>query len=136
MRSLMMLAVLVPLLAACGTPEEDHDAAAAATNYTPPTVTSRLDYGSEIERRFHRFDVNGDDKITADELPARLRRVVARGDTNKDGALGPEEWSNLMLDWFDRNDLNKDGTLTTEERETYRERRRAARGAAPDQAAR
>lgn len=135
MRSLMMLAALVPLLAACGTPEEDHDAAAAATNYTPPTVTSRLDFGSEIERRFHAADMNGDDKVVADELPERLRPMIARGDTNGDKALGPQEWGDLMLNWFDRNDLNKDGTLTSEERDTYRERRTQSRSAAPGPAA-
>lgn len=122
MRSLIVLAALVPLLAACGKSEEDHDETAAAANYTPPTVTSRLDFGSEIERRFHAFDTNRDDKITADELPERLRPMIARGDKNGDSALSSQEWSELLLDWFDRNDLNKDGTLTSEERETYRER--------------
>ena len=136
MRSMIVLAGLVPLLMGCGKTEEDHDAAAAVTNYTPPTVTSRLDFGGEIERRFHAFDMNRDDKIVADELPDRLRPMIGRGDTNGDDALGPQEWGDLLLGWFDRNDLNKDGTLTSEERETYRERRRAARAARPDQGAR
>ncbi len=131
MRSLMMVTAAASLLAACGTSEEDHDEVAAATNYTPPTVTSRLDYGGEIERRFHARDLNRDDKITADELPPRLRPMIARGDTNGDKALGPQEWGDMLLNWFDRNDLNKDGTLTSEERETYRER-----NPRPDQTAR
>lgn len=135
MRSLMMLAACGSLLAACGTRDEDHNNA-AAQNYSPPTVTSRLDFGSEIERRFHRLDVNVDDRLTADELPERWRSLIARGDKNNDGALSSQEWSDLMLDWFDRNDLNKDGTLTSEERETYREQRRAERQAQPDEAVR
>lgn len=134
MRSLIVAAVMVPLLAACNATEEDHDAAAAATNYTPPTVTSRLDFGGEIERRFHESDMNRDDKITEDELPDRLRPMIKRGDQNNDGALGPQEWSDLLLSWFDRNDLNNDGTLTSEERETYREQREAAGGEAVDEA--
>lgn len=135
MRSLMMLVAAGSLLAACGTREEQNDGV-AANNYTPPTVTSRLDFGSEIERRFHRMDVNGDDRIVADELPERLRPMIARGDANKDGALSPEESGDLLLDWFDRNDLNKDGTLTSEERDTYRKRRLEERQASPGKAAR
>lgn len=135
MRSLMMLAACGSLLAACGTREEQHENG-AAQNYTPPTVTSRLDFGGEIERRFHRVDVNTDDRVTADELPDRLRPMIARGDTDGDKALGPQEWGDLMLNWFDRNDLNKDGTLTSEERATYRERRGASREAGTGQAVR
>ena len=135
MRSLMMLAAAGSLLAACGAREEDHESV-APSSYSPPTVTSRMDFGGEIERRFHRADVNGDDRVTADELPERLRPMIARGDTDKDGALGPQEWGDLLLNWFDRNDLNQDGTLTSEERETYSERRRAASQPQPDEAAR
>ncbi|MFL0586743.1 hypothetical protein CA236_09195 [Sphingomonas sp. ABOLG] len=137
MRSWIVAAAIVPLfLAACGARDEDEETPAAA-NYSPPTVTSRLDFGSEIERRFHDNDVNRDDKITPDELPERLRPMIARGDKNGDGALSAEEWGNLLLDWFDRNDLNKDRTLTSEERETYRAQQRARRAAAaPDGSAR
>ncbi|KKI18792.1 MULTISPECIES: hypothetical protein [unclassified Sphingomonas] len=137
MRSWIVAAAIVPLfLAACGARDEDEETPAAA-NYSPPTVTSRLDFGSEIERRFHDNDVNRDDKITPDELPERLRPMIARGDKNGDGALSAEEWGDLLLDWFDRNDLNKDRTLTSEERETYRAQQRARRAAAaPDGSAR
>ena len=136
MRALIMLVAGGSLLAACGSKNDEVENHAAAAQYAPPTVTSRLDFGGEIERRFHRIDVNRDDRIAPDELPDRWQSLVKRGDKNGDGALSAQEWSELMLSWFDRNDLNGDGTLTSEERETYRERRQAARARQPDAAAR
>lgn len=130
MRSLMVLAGVVPVLAGCGASEEAHDANAAAAQYRPPTVTSRLDFGGQIERRFHRLDMNRDDKLSPDELPDRMERGLKRHDKDGDGNLNSDEWGALMLDWFDRQDLNKDGTVTTEEREASRARR--ADGAATD----
>ncbi|WBH17669.1 EF-hand domain-containing protein [Sphingomonas radiodurans] len=134
MRVLMVLAGVLPVLAGCGTSEEAADANAAAANYRPPSVTSRLDYGGQIERRFHRLDKNIDDKLSEDELPERMRRVLMRGDTNGDGSLSSDEWGALMLARFDRQDLNKDGSVTTEERVAARQSRRDARSG--DQAAR
>lgn len=126
MRSLVVLAGLLPVLAGCGNSETADQNAAA--DYRPPTVTSRLDYGGQIERRFHRLDKNGDDRLTADEVPERQRPALARHDKNGNGSLDSDEWGALMLERFDRQDLNKDGTVTTEERERFREQRKAKRG--------
>ena len=111
------------MLAACGKSEEMADANAAATGFRPPSVTSRADFGGTVERRFHRLDKNGDDKLQADELPERLRRAIGRYDTDGDGALNSDEYGALMLKRFDRQDLNRDGTVTSEERAQAREQR-------------
>jgi len=37
------------------------------------------------------FDRNGDNKLTADELPERMQAIVARGDTSHEGALTRDE---------------------------------------------
>lgn len=36
-------------------------------------------------------DKNGDGKISKDELPEQMQRILTRGDTNKDGALDKAE---------------------------------------------
>lgn len=109
------------MLGACGpTPEEQRAAAdAAAANFTPPSVTSRLDFGSSTERRFRSLDRNSDDVIDREEIPslnARMRRL----DRNNDGDITSSEFNEGMLARFDGMDLNRDGTVTSEERETYR----------------
>lgn len=128
MRSLIVLVGVIPLLTGCGSTEGDHDANAAAVKYRPPTVTSRSDFGGQIERRFHRLDKNGDDKLSADELPERMARALKRADKDGDGMLNSEEWGAFMLERFDRQDANKDGTVTTEERRLFREQRKERKG--------
>ncbi len=130
MRGWLVLA-LVPAVVACGSKEAQHDANAAAANYVPPTVTSRSDFGGLIERRFHRLDHDGDDKLTEDEMPDRMKRLFRRADKDGDGKLSSGEWGDYMLDLFDQQDLNKDGIVTTDEREAFREKIRAAREARP-----
>lgn len=111
------------MLAACGKdPEQkmaqaDHQAAAAG--FTPPSVTSRLDFGGMMERRFHTLDRDGDGVIDRTEMPRNNSRLVAL-DRNRDGRITATEFSEGTLAWFDRMDLNRDGTVTSEERETYR----------------
>ena len=127
MRGMMAAAgVVMTALAGCGQSESKGDEAAAAANYRPPTVTSRLDFGGAIERRFHRLDRNGDDRLQADELPPRLRDAIKLHDKDGDGALSSEEWGAMMLGRFDEQDVNRDGNVTSEERRLYRERQRAA----------
>lgn len=36
-------------------------------------------------------DENGDGKISKDELPAQMQRILDRADTNKDGAIDEQE---------------------------------------------
>lgn len=118
MRLLIVLAGLIPVLAGCGQSEQAADQ--TAENYRPPTVTSRLDYGGQIERRFHRLDKNSDDKLSVDELPDRLKAELPKYDKDGDGSLNSQEWGALMLDRFDQRDLDKDGSLTTSERQASR----------------
>jgi hypothetical protein len=108
-------------LAGCG-PSPDQKRAAAdakAANFTPPSVTSRLDYGSMISRRFRTLDRDADDVLTGTELPRRNTRLW-KLDRNNDDKITAIEFSEGMLARFDRMDLNHDGTVTSEERETAR----------------
>ncbi len=95
---------------------------AKAAGFVPPSVTSRLDFGSSMERRFRTLDRNGDDKIGKDEFPARNAPRLEALDRNKDGEISAIEFSEGMLARFDAMDLNHDGTVTTEERQASRGR--------------
>ena len=111
---------MTTLLAACGSGEDDRAAAdAAAANFTPPAVTSRLDWGGQQERRFNDLDRNADGKLTADEFP-RVNARLRRADANGDGEVTKGEFSVGAMARFDRMDLNGDGTVTSEEQETSR----------------
>lgn len=118
---------LVPLLlalAACGGGEQKQaDADARAAAFVPPSVTSRLDYGSAQERRFHRLDRNGDDVLTPNEIPRPDSRIL-QYDADKDGDVSLSEFTTGTMARFDRMDLNRDGTVTSEERKTSNEDRR------------
>lgn len=136
MRMVTIGAVLA--LAACSAPSSnDLNSSASANdtapsqntslaNYVPPSVTSRADYGGVIERRFHRVDANGDDKLSVEELPGRnAQRLLDRYDKDGNQTLDSGEWGTLMLERFDRLDANKDGSVTSRERETMRATRSA-----------
>lgn len=111
------------MLAGCGDKKEARaQADANAAGFVPPSVTSRLDYGSAMERRFRTLDRNGDDKIAPDELPARNAPRLQAYDRNKDGSISAIEFSEGSLARFDAMDLNHDGTVTTEERQASRTR--------------
>ena len=105
------------LLAGCGGPTKQQKAAyaEAAKHYVPPAVTSRLDYGGIVERRFRRLDRNGDDYITPDELPQQNDPGIMALDRDGDGKVSAQEFSQGMMARFDANDLNKDGTVTSNE---------------------
>ena len=114
----MGLAVLAATaLAGCGGPSKQQKAAyaEAAKHYTPPAVTSRVDYGGMVERRFRRLDHNNDDYITPDELPTPNDPNIMSLDRNGDGRVSAQEFSEGMMGRFDRHDLNKDGTVTSDE---------------------
>ena len=42
------------------------------------------------------FDKNGDGKLSAEELPERMRGVVARADANKDGFATRDELTKAL----------------------------------------
>jgi len=108
-------------VAGCG-PSDDEKRAAAdakAASFTPPSVTSRLDFGSAMTRRFRALDRNADEFIDKTELPSRNSRL-SRLDRDKDGRISAIEFSEGMLGWFDRVDANHDGTITSDEREAAR----------------
>ncbi|NNG56241.1 hypothetical protein BRX36_09165 [Sphingomonas sp. S-NIH.Pt1_0416] len=110
---------------ACGKKEESRaeaDRAAAKAGFVPPSVTSRVDFGSMMARRFRELDRDGNDIITADEMPTTNSRLWAL-DRNKDGEITESEFFEGMLARFDRMDLNRDGTVTSEEREASRTER-------------
>jgi hypothetical protein len=114
--------MLATLVSGCGEKDEQRaQADANAVGFIPPSVTSRLDFGAGMERRFRTLDRNGDDRITRDELPSPNARIKAF-DRNKDGVITAIEWSEGTLAWFDKMDLNHDGTVTSEERAESRNR--------------
>lgn len=66
------LTALLAATTACGKKEESRaeaDRAAAKAGFVPPSVTSRVDFGSLMARRFRELDRDGNDIITADEMP-------------------------------------------------------------------
>lgn len=95
------------------------EAQARASGFTPPAVTSRLDYGGIMERRFRRLDRNADDQITADEFPRQDSRIR---ELDKDGnsIISATEYSEGQLARFDMLDINRDGTVTSDEEREWR----------------
>lgn len=129
---LLMVGLFATALTACGESEENKAAAdqeAVEAGFTPPVVTSRVDWGGRAERRFRDLDRNGDDKLTPDEFPRADSRVAAL-DRNGDGEITAQEFNEGAIARFDRMDLNRDGTVTSEEQDTSRN------GAAPARPAR
>lgn len=56
-----------------------------------------------VIERVMSFDANKDDRISRDELPERMRGVVARGDRNADAALDSDEIRSLVhAAWSER----------------------------------
>jgi Ca2+-binding EF-hand superfamily protein len=111
-------ALLMLALAGCNgekTKEKQARADAKAAGFVPPSVTSRLDYGSAMDRRFRALDRNGDEFITSDELPRKNAARLMALDRNGDGKISAIEFSEGMLARFDKMDLNHDGTVTSEE---------------------
>ena len=115
---LVALALAVTGLAGCegSSKKAQARADARAAGFVPPSVMTRLDYGGIVERRFRALDRNGDDYITADELPTRDSKLMAL-DKNHDGKISATEWSEGMMARFDRMDGNHDGAVTSGERE-------------------
>lgn len=49
------------------------------------------DMSGEVVERIFGFDANQDGKLTADELPERMKSLLERADANKDGVLDRQE---------------------------------------------
>jgi hypothetical protein len=123
-----MVVALAVAVAACGGEEsrEELEQRAAKSGFVPPAVTSRLDYGGEMERRFRALDRNGNDELSEDEWPRQDSRLQLL-DRNRDGVVTASEFSEGMLDRFDQMDLNRDGTVTSDEEREYRAARAQGR---------
>jgi len=91
------------VVAGCGDKDAQRaQADAGAAGFVPPSVTSRLDFGASMERRFRTLDRNADDRITKDELPSPNARIKAF-DRNKDGALSRAELLTIRTTAADAN---------------------------------
>lgn len=121
MRVMVVVAGALALAACSQAKEPNAEEQAALSNYVPPFVMSRLDFGGVVERRFRRLDVNNDDKLTRNEVSRRLASRFDEIDRNKDGAISNEEWSAWMMARFDAQDINHDATVTSDERERAHE---------------
>jgi hypothetical protein len=73
--------------AALLTLDQDGDGALSNEELRPP----RPARGERFVERLMSFDANDDGKVTADELPERMHRVLNRADTNEDGAIDQAE---------------------------------------------
>jgi hypothetical protein len=115
---MMRIAIVTAALAVAACSDEAERRAAAdinAAGFVPPSVTSRLDYGTAQERRFTRLDVDADDVLTSAEIPSGNRRIIEL-DRNGDGEITSSEFGEGTMARFDAMDLNRDGTLTSDER--------------------
>jgi Ca2+-binding EF-hand superfamily protein len=63
-----------------------------STEEVRPVMQPRGDTPAQTAHRiFESFDKNTDGKITADELPERMKAMIEKNDANKDGAVTEEE---------------------------------------------
>lgn len=72
------------------------------------------------EKRFVKADVNGDGKVTLDEIAGKKLSVAKKADINKDGVITRDEVKVYVGQTVDKRlvkkDANKDGALSKEER--------------------
>ena len=62
-----------------------------------PAMQQRGESPHQIaERTLESFDKNKDKKITADELPERMKAMIGRADADKDGAVTEEELEKMI----------------------------------------
>jgi hypothetical protein len=74
------------------------DELAAVPLIAPPLPGPRGVPEDDLVTRLLAFDKNGDGRVTADELPERMRGLIEQGDKNKDGALDVEEIRQLAAE--------------------------------------
>ncbi len=121
LRSRISIAVITAFaLAGC---DKDSDKAAyraAAAGFEPPTVITRSDFATKIDKRFDQLDVNHDTALYPAELTATQQKWLMSFDADHDGHLTRDEFTKADLTRFDRADANRDGSVTTAERDAYR----------------
>ncbi len=74
-----------------------------------------------------KYDLNGDDTITAEEVTSKKLRVFQFMDTNQDGAVSVDEYiisdaqrrETLLMARFDKLDLDHDGIIDGQEYTSY-----------------
>ena len=103
--------------------------AAPALAQSGKTLT-KADFEASQVRKYARYDVNGDAKVTVEELmkvrPTRTdgkawtakatAKWLARRDGNGDGTVTTAEAVAFEMPRFDKMDADKDGMLTPQER--------------------
>lgn len=91
---------------------------------------SRDDFQSMLTRKYERYDLDKDGKVSAEELvkarPTRadgsaitveaMQRSIARKDANGDGVLTVAEGVASEMPRFDKMDADKNGIVSPEER--------------------
>lgn len=98
---------------------------------------SRSRYIAKAERRFRKYDRDGNGLLVQTELPTNRfgSKALKRFDRNRDGAIAHAEWMAGALARFNKRDANNDGTLTVDETGARYDGRlapgRLAAGAAP-----
>ncbi len=137
-----------------GNPAPSADIAPVAPLATAPAIPAIIQDPQEIkaERRFDRWDINGDGKVTREEFRIAMIKRFYKRDKNKNGKLSPDEVASLRLpagdlpkggittaqfqaaidSAFDQFDLNHDGFITRDE---YDQVRRSKRSRMPRQPA-
>ncbi|WP_353302176.1 EF-hand domain-containing protein [Sessilibacter corallicola] len=103
--------------------------AALLTLVTGFSFSINADDTSQSDHRWilAKYDLNGDDTITAEEITSKKLRVFQFMDTNQDGAVSVDEYivsdaqrrETLLKARFDKLDLDHDGIIDGEEYTSY-----------------
>jgi Ca2+-binding EF-hand superfamily protein len=73
--------------------DKDKDEELSAAEMRPPTMAE------QFATRIKGYDKDGDGKITTEEFPEQMRRMVPRLDTNQDGAVDEKELAAMTERW-------------------------------------
>ncbi len=103
--------------------------AALLTLVTGFSFSINADDASQSDHRWilAKYDLNGDDTITAEEITSKKLRVFQFMDSNRDGAVSVDEYivsdaqrrETLLQARFDKLDLDHDGIIDGEEYTSY-----------------
>jgi hypothetical protein len=85
------------------------EANASGLSGPPPPEAYEL---SREQRRFYRYDLNRDGKITRNEMLSTRTDDFRKLDTDHNNLLTFEEWAGSTAHRFDQADANHDGILT------------------------